>query len=156
VSVPAVLMVRLFMIVGVFVALQVPVPVKTRFVVPKQIPLLLELKLPVIFIVFEFNVTLLALLTNIAFVTVILFGSVVVPALAIKGPVGLKVKAPEKLNVLLCDNVNVPAMFKLEDIVIVYVLPPVVKLFQAKVFVLKVVAADTFSVEPVVTTVPAV
>ena len=154
-SVPAVLMVRLFLIVGVLVALQVPVPVKTRFVVPKQIPLLLELKLPVIFIVFEFNVTLLALLTNIAFVTVILFGSVVVPCDTVKGPVGLKVKAPEKLNVL-CDNVNVPAMFKLEDIVIVYVLPPVVKLFQLIPLVLKVVAADTFSVEPVVTSVPEV
>jgi hypothetical protein len=109
------------------------------------------------FIVFPFKTGLTVLFTKVAFVTVISFGKVVVPELAIKGPVGLKVFAPiEKLRVPVAERERVPVMFRFDESVVVNVVPPNVKLFQFKAPVLNVVAAETLSVDPVVTTVPAV
>ena len=136
---------------------QVPVPANTKLVVPLHTPVLLDVRLPVMFIVFPFKTGLTVLFTKVAFVTVISFGKVVVPELAIKGPVGLKVFAPiEKLRVPVAERERVPVMFRFDESVVVNVVPPNVKLFQFKAPVLNVVAAETLSVDPVVTTVPAV
>ena len=93
------MIVKLFLIIPVEEFDQVPVPFNTKEVVPEHVPVEVVVRFPDIFIALVFNVGLVAELTSVAFVTFKVLGTVVIPVLTTKGPVGLKVKAPLKLKV---------------------------------------------------------
>ena len=114
VSVPAVLMVKLFLIAPPPAPLQVPVPLKTMAVVPEIGAV------PPTVILAVLRVLLVSVIPDMGF------------------------------------RLNVPLIFRLLDKVYVWDVPPKVTLFQVIPLVLKVVDKPQFSVDPVVTTVPAV
>jgi hypothetical protein len=137
-------------------ALQVPVPIKASVEVPPTPPAPpVVVKLPVMLIVFPFSPTLPDAVANVRFVIVTSFGRVVAPPASI-APVGLKVFDPAENVKVVTPSVSNPVILRFDVSVVVNVVPLNVKLFQVKVEVLKVVAAETLSVDPVVTTVPAV